>query len=202
MKKMTVAVMAVMVLMGSVSAEDVMLECAGDHVSGCIEMGNEKWDAKEYQEAISLFDKACNGGITMGCLKKGDVFDDEDWGERDQGKAQKIYAGVFPHASEKCKSGKASECYAVGEMYFFGKFVKDNTQTAATFYKKACDLNDSEGCSTLGELYGNGVLHYDLKKILFYYEKACQLGDFDACTNVEETKALNSDDISSAGENK
>jgi TPR repeat protein len=45
-------------------------------------------------------------------------------------------------------------------------------------------------------------LHYDLKKILFYYGKACQLGDFDACTNVEETKALNSDDISSAGENK
>lgn len=207
MKKIMTAVLAALVLTGNVMAKDAIAECTDNNLSQCVTLGAHKWGDEKYQEAVVLFNKACNAGITIACLKKAYVYEDEAWDEHDSQKAEEIYTYIYPRAFEKCKNGKASECVVVGEMYFYGDSVKENIRTAATYYKKACELKDSMGCSIFAELYDedawhSGHLDHDSQKALLYYGKACQFGDADSCKTVEEINMLNSEDTKNTGAEK
>ncbi|WQR84029.1 sel1 repeat family protein [Helicobacter pylori] len=72
-------------------------------------------------------------------------------------------------------------------LYEYGQGVEKNLTKAAQFYSKACDLNNSVGCGSLGLLYeyGQGV-EKNLTKAAQYISKACKLGDQKACEVLKE----------------
>jgi len=55
-----------------------------------------------------------------------------------------------------------------------------------TYYKKACDLNDSDACFELGKMYekGNDDVSIDYEEAVKYYKKACDLDNAVACNNL------------------
>jgi TPR repeat protein len=66
----------------------------------------------------------------------------------------------------------------VGYFYAKGFGVKKNQQKAIQFYKKGCQLNDSDSCTLLGYYY---YKKGDIKQAKTLLNKACKLGNNDAC---------------------
>ncbi|GAA7725595.1 hypothetical protein HpMMM95_01870 [Helicobacter pylori] len=66
-------------------------------------------------------------------------------------------------------------------------YDKQDFFKARKYFEKACDLNNSGGCSFLGMLYeyGQGV-EKNLTKAAQFYSKACKLGDQEACEVLKE----------------
>ncbi|MCV3470724.1 tetratricopeptide repeat protein [Campylobacter sp. CNRCH_2015_0814] len=66
------------------------------------------------------------------------------------------------------------------EAYESGDYIN-----AMKYYKKACDLNNSSGCNSLGIMYANG---YGVKKDNFkaveLFRKACSLNSGGGCSNL------------------
>ena len=58
-------------------------------------------------------------------------------------------AKLFAKYSKECKSKNFKSCYEVGLMYASGDGVKQDTNKAKEFYKRACDGGSSEGCVSL-----------------------------------------------------
>ncbi|MEJ8617047.1 tetratricopeptide repeat protein [Helicobacter pylori] len=51
--------------------------------------------------------------------------------------------------------------------------------------KKACKLNDADGCVILGDIYHNGEsVTKNFKKALKYYSKSCELNNADGCSKL------------------
>ncbi len=52
---------------------------------------------------------------------------------------------------DSCKNNNAHDCFNLGEVYEYGKGTTKNKTRALEHYKKACDLNDTNGCSKVEE---------------------------------------------------
>ncbi|ECV9671111.1 sel1 repeat family protein [Campylobacter jejuni] len=73
-------------------------------------------------------------------------------------------------------------CFFLGAIY---KLHYKNYPKAAEFYKRACELNDGDGCWGLADLYetGKGVkMSSSMAEKL--YNKACFLNSFNACFDL------------------
>ncbi|HEC1763856.1 TPA: sel1 repeat family protein [Campylobacter lari] len=73
-------------------------------------------------------------------------------------------------------------CYFLGAIY---RLHYKNYPKAAEFYKRACELNDGDGCWELAFLYetGKGVkMSSSMAEKL--YNKACSLNSFHACFDL------------------
>ncbi|GAA8926925.1 hypothetical protein SLK231_01090 [Helicobacter pylori] len=77
------------------------------------------------------------------------------------------------------------------ELFNLGmlSYDKQDFSKAKGYFEKACDLNNSFGCSALGMLYeyGQGV-EKNLTKAAQFYSKACKLGLQEACEILKELK--------------
>jgi TPR repeat protein len=60
---------------------------------------------------------------------------------------------------ERCQSGSASSCNAVGVLFEYGQGTTADSTIASGFYSRACDASYAPGCTNLGWLYslGRGV---------------------------------------------
>ncbi|MCQ2659915.1 sel1 repeat family protein [Helicobacter pylori] len=77
------------------------------------------------------------------------------------------------------------------ELFNLGmlSYDKQDFSKARKYFEKACGLNNSGGCGSLGMLYeyGQGV-EKNLTKADQYFSKACKLGDQEACEILKELK--------------
>ncbi|WP_305869435.1 tetratricopeptide repeat protein [Helicobacter pylori] len=75
------------------------------------------------------------------------------------------------------------------ELFNLGmlSYDKQDFSKARKYFEKACTLNNSGGCGSLGMLYeyGQGV-EKNLTKAAQYISKACKLGDQKACEVLKE----------------
>ncbi len=75
------------------------------------------------------------------------------------------------------------------ELFDLGmlSYDKQDFSKARRYFEKACGLNNSGGCGSLGMLYeyGQGV-EKNLTKADQYISKACKLGDQEACEALKE----------------
>jgi len=78
-------------------------------------------------------------------------------------------------------------CYNTGNMFNFGKGVRQDYQQARKFYKKACDGNYASACTNLGYLFGRGLgVRQDIYKAQRLYGKGCDGGHQMGCDNYRK----------------
>ena len=64
-------------------------------------------------------------------------------------------------------------------------YKNGNYQKAAELFKKSCDMGYSEGCFSLGILYGKGQgVSQDYQKAVELYKKSCDMGYAQGCYNL------------------
>lgn len=122
----------------------------------------------------------------------------------------------FKQAQAGCAKNDGKSCYELGSFYEytryyesgknpdgsakFAKHMKIDCEKAMKFYKKACDLDDILGCSSLGYIYERGgclnregFVARDLSKAKFYFSLSCKLSGYTfdkACDQFNTLKRL------------
>lgn len=81
-----------------------------------------------------------------------------------------------------CRDGNADACSLLGEMYIYGRGVKQSDEIASKYYAQSCDKGYGYACVSLAKLYeaGKGVSK-DEAKAKELYKKACKLKVQTAC---------------------
>jgi len=74
-------------------------------------------------------------------------------------------------------------CTMLGYVHRYGAAgVTRDRARAVGLYRRACGLNDAEGCEALGGAYLNGLgVGRDLGSALGYYRRACKMHNRDSC---------------------
>lgn len=90
--------------------------------------------------------------------------------------------GLFVKA---CNEGYYRACTNLGNAYFRGKGVPQDSVVAIQYYSKACEGGDANGCRNLGNGYVHGIgVTKDFVKAANMYTKSCELGNSDGCINL------------------
>lgn len=97
--------------------------------------------------------------------------------------------GDYPKAIalfvKACDGGYYRACTNLGNAYFRGKGVPQDSATAIKYYSKACLGADANGCRNLGNAYVHGIgVTKDFAKAADIYTISCALGNSDACINL------------------
>jgi TPR repeat protein len=91
----------------------------------------------------------------------------------------------FEERRKSCQSRVAADCFIAARILDFGVGMKEDYGIAVELYRKACDLGDGYGCSSLGFMYGSGQgVGKDEAKAVELYRKACDLGDGRGCWSL------------------
>ena len=104
-----------------------------------VELGIEAYDKGDYQKAVQLYQKACDGGEARGCFSLGFLYQNGQGVKQDYQKAAELY-------QKACDGGHAVGCSILGVLYTGGQGVRQNFSTAKQYYGKACDLGLQSGC--------------------------------------------------------
>ncbi len=94
-----------------------------------------------------------------------------------------VQASLIEELREECNKQNAKSCNSVAILYM--NQAEQGSVKAKVYYGKACDLNYSEGCVGLGNLYylGQGVKQ-DYSKAKVYFTQACELANSDGCNDL------------------
>lgn len=149
--------------------------CNLNNNEGCTNLGffYEKGQSVQinYEKSQMLYEKGCNLKDSNGCLALGTLLEKT----KNYDKAKVAY--------EKGIKLKSGECYNnLAIMYVYGKGVKKDLFKAKALLEKSCNLKESIGCTSLGNLYYTESLDYI--KAIKYYKKACFLDSGQACYNL------------------
>jgi len=89
-------------------------------------------------------------------------------------------------ARKACIEKDSMGCVNLAVFYYLGKGIEPDILKAVQFYNKACDMNNTLGCSRLGRIYefGSKGMPQDHFKAVQFYNQACILGDSFACDSL------------------
>jgi TPR repeat protein len=135
--------------------------------------------------AEKMYEKACNGGSSAGCLNLGLAFAARD----DQVHAAALY-------ERSCSGGWAAGCHQLAVSYQQGEGVAKDVGRALALFNQACDGDFLDGCTTAAEIYATGQLvPRDIAAAAALYGKAikaldlgCQAGADHDCNERERLK--------------
>lgn len=147
---------------------------------------NDKQKAKEY------FQKAAMQNDDWAQYRLGLLYQNGVFKEADDKIAVKWFKKAASHGTPS--QGNISALQSLAICYKNGRGVKQNMQTAISYYEKAGEQNNKLALRNLGEIYLNSDLYYfdflnpnhgpyaragelDFKKSKAYLEKAAALGD-------------------------
>lgn len=102
-----------------------------------------------------------------------------------------------------CRMGNNMACYRLGDMYYYGRDIKQDYNEALEYYQKACRMGNNLSCYRLGDMYYYGqVKNGDLLAMSeFFYQRACDLGNSMACFRLGEISYYINQDLQKALEN-
>ena len=146
MKKVVVLlVCAVVLLVGDTVLDKSGIESSFDPKKD-YEQGEAFYNNKEYDKAVELYKKACDGGKMSGCFNLGIMYASGNGVEKDFKKAAELL-------KKACDGGEMFGCSNLGFMYAHGNGVEKDFKKAAELYKKACDGGNMHGCRSLDIIY-------------------------------------------------
>jgi TPR repeat protein len=134
------------------------------------------------ERANGLFEKACEGGSSAGCLNFGLAFAERE----DYRRAAELY-------EKSCTGGWAAGCHQLAGTFERGEGVSRDLSRALALYAQACDWEFVESCETAGTLYLAGALvPRDVPSAKLMFDKAIRLLD-EACQAGVEAECLERD---------
>jgi Sel1 repeat len=128
-----------------------------DLLNGTIRIGN----LHDYQQAVLYNKKACEFGEVSACSEAGFLLS----------YASTLVRGVAPDDQEAiryynmaCEGGVMNVCIRLGFLFEFGhsnlladgQSVAKDSKQARSYWQKACDENDQDGCTMLKTVRGSG----------------------------------------------
>jgi TPR repeat protein len=141
--------------------------------------GMEAFDNKNYEEAMSWFEKAADKGNAGGINDIGYLYHYGYGVKQNYTEAMKWY-------KKAVDKGNPSAIGNIGSMYLKGEGVVKDYQEAVNWYKKVADRGIAVSMSLIGKLYhtgGNGVTQ-NYQEAMNWYKKAADKGNVSAMNNI------------------
>jgi len=163
--------------------------CDGGDSNSCANVGLMyaigKGVEKNTQKAKEILRMACSKDAeSMACINLKYVNNHNRgsyvWMHGEKGTLTSDHQPVKVHA-KACEKGSARDCIEAGFCYEVGDLAKKDTKKAIEFYKRACELNLSIGCSNTAILY---VKNQNFTKSREFFKKACNNNDAKACHSL------------------
>jgi hypothetical protein len=133
---------------------------------------------KNESRAAELYEQACTGGNTRGCINLSFLYADGLGVPKDESRAATLF-------EQACKGGDTMGCNNLGAFYGDGRGVPKDERRAVTLYEQACKGGNTLGCNNLGLRYeqGRGVPK-DERRAATLFEQACKGGHAKGCYNL------------------
>lgn len=193
MRKMAFAVAVAFLFVGggatAVAKDDpkeLERNCDAGDLDACVKLGRvyARWGAldsdipEDRARAYSLFQKACDGGLSEGCYCMGYCYL-RGWGvQKDLTRAASLF--------EKACEGKSKDgCVALGRAYEAGDGVSQDYALADSLFEQACNLGSYSGCGSVAGLHDpqKGVLK-DTARWAAFMERCCDDDSGDICLKL------------------
>jgi hypothetical protein len=196
---------------------DCTTQCGRNEPRSCDVLGGMfafgKGVAKSLETAVTLFKKACSGGVPRACRYLGTAYERGVGGlAQDAERAVALYKhacddggyapacmdlGIYyehvtkeparaaPIFRQACDGGYAPACLNLGFLYSHGKGVQTDIVRAVGLYKRTCDGGIELACSNMGERFAEGsVVAKDEAKAVALFKEACDAGVDLGCYNM------------------
>lgn len=137
--------------------------CGLNHAKACAILSHiyrhgEESIAKDLKKSIKFLKKACDLDDGLRCHILGNMYD---------GHITYYYDGD-------------------NETFYRESGIIENKMKAISFYEKACNLNNHNGCFYMGLRYTTGnVISKDLIKAKYFFKKSCNLGYDRSCRKLK-----------------
>lgn len=175
---------------------------------------NTNVNEADKNEALKLFDIACNLNTPEACLDLANYYSQMNQGEQAiRYTKQACFAGnadvclqnamqLHLAGNDKdsnyfldiaCQMGNGDACTLFATNILSGIAIEQNAQTALEMLNKSCDMGNGLACTFLGQLYltgGKDVPNYktevNLNLANAYFGKACKFGIANGCSGAQQ----------------
>ena len=137
---------------------------------------------KEYDKAISLYDKACEKGSLKGCMFLADIYKKGAVVNIDNTKSLNYYKKSFLLADNYCQQNIKDACKTLSYLYENGLGTKIDLAKADNASSKACNLGDAQSCYYQARINADNI-----DEFILYADKACQNNMAYACLVLGNT---------------
>ena len=137
---------------------------------------------KEYDKALSLYNKACEKGSLKGCMFLADVYKKGTVINTDNNTSLNYYKKSFLLANLYCQQNIKDACKTLSYLYENGLGTDIDLAKADNASSKACDLGDAASC-----YYQARVNADNMTAFILYNDKACQNNMDYACLVLGNT---------------
>lgn len=112
---------------------------------------------------------------------------------KSSGKAYTCSGTNSGECNEQCNAGSPQSCAILGHLYEKGEGVTADDKKAHTFYKKACDAKDIDGCTGLGYMMSKSDKPDEQKQSVGILRQACDAGNGRACSGLGQQARIRRD---------
>lgn len=186
---------------------DCTAQCDKGDAGSCFNLAwihrSGKGVEKSPEKADSLYEKACAGGIALGCYYRGDAHmlarmnaAGEDAKTEHRIKAEEYY-------NKACRAGDGWVCWSISDWYLrdgaIAVFPKDPAR-AMSLVRRGCDLGYAPACATLAQHLINGKhTKQDVPGAMSLLQRACDAGRDEDCETIgnlyREGKGVNKNPV-------
>ncbi len=144
---------------GKESVKELTLKCNQGNMKVCRRLGmvltygiNTKINK---EEGLKYLKKACDNENGDACYSLGILNGNGDGVPKNEVLAVTYFGNAYRYNLKECKNQDGYACVFIGLLYEKGLGTNQDLFKAKEYYKKACDLNSTAGCSDLALLkYG------------------------------------------------
>lgn len=112
---------------------------------------------------------------------------------KSSGKAYACNGTDAAECNAQCSAGSPQSCAILGHIYEKGEGVNADEKKASTFYKKACDAKDIDGCTGLGYMMSKSSNADEQRQSVGILRQACDAGNGRACSGLGQQARLRRD---------
>lgn len=142
----------------------------------------QSYDRKDYNNAVALYEKACNKESYSACKILADIYAKGEIIKKDNSTSQKLYGKALEYAKISCENKDKKACKLTAALYETGLGVEKNLDISDEYNVKACKLGEAYSCYYIARLKAD-----DMEFFLKYMDKACSLQLADGCLTAGNT---------------
>lgn len=124
------------------------LSCEGGYYRACgslatVYMNKKFLDIKKAQHFAKI---ACDKEKENGCMVLGAIYSNDKFAAKNKAVAKQYFSKALKYSLKNCNHGIGSACYYAALLHETDTLGVKNEKKANQFYKRACALNNLDGC--------------------------------------------------------